>query len=256
MTLDFDGQAALGRWHQVELGELRVHGRMSENARGYRLQIDEGQWGTGTVRADVSVQRSNPGLAVNGSVAAHHVDLDAWVDAPTQGQAAGGYADVDARFTTSGASLDQWREHMRGSAHVAAGPAELPIDQVERWSKGFLKFVFALPAEGAATHVNCIGGEFDVRGDDAVTSNLRLDTKITQMRAVGSLSLRSGKLDFLVKPHLKKGSVLKDAPLVAVSGKVEQPVTRLASADQSAASQPLFARLPVEPRDPRRPCGS
>jgi FixJ family two-component response regulator len=73
------------------------------------------------------------------------------------------------------------------------------------------------------------------------------------MRAVGSLSLRSGEMDFLVKPQLKKG-LLKNAPLVAVSGKIERPVSRLATADESAQTKALFDQLPVEPRDAERPC--
>jgi hypothetical protein len=98
-----------------------------------------------------------------------------------------------------------------------------------------------------------MGGDFDLRGDHAITHNARLDTTITRMRAVGSLSLRSGEMDFLVKPHLKKGP-LKDAPLVAVTGEIEQPVSRLASSDESAGVQARFARLPVEPRDANHPC--
>jgi hypothetical protein len=251
---EFEARSDLGRWHEVELGEVRAHGRLAEEERGYRVLIDEGKWGTGTVRAEVHARGADAGFIVDGSLAAHHVDLDPWIDAPTQGEGAGGYADVDARFTTSGDSVAEWRRQMRGSAVVAAGPAELPIEQVERWSKGFLKFVFALPEEGAATHINCIGGDFDLRGDEAVTQNMRVDTTITQMRAVGSLSLSSGRIDFLVKPHLKKGP-LKGAPLVAVSGRIERPVTRLASHDESSRSEPQFARLPVEPRDANRPCG-
>jgi uncharacterized protein involved in outer membrane biogenesis len=253
LAFDFDGHSDLGQWHEVALGQLRIQGRLDEDGHGYRLRIKEGQWGPGTVSADVTAKRADAGLTLEGAVAAHHVDLDPWVDAPAQGQAAGGYADVDVRFTTTGDTLGEWREHMRGSVQVAAGPAELPIDQVERWSKGFLKFVFSLPEEGAATHVNCMGGAFDLRGDSATTSDLRLDTSITRMRAVGSLSLRSGEMDFLVKPQLKKG-LLKNAPLVAVSGKIERPVSRLATADESAQSKALFDQLPVEPRDPERPC--
>ena len=253
VSLDFDGRTDLGSWHQVTLGELHVQGQLAETAKGYRLRIDKSQWGTGTVSAEVTATHSNPGFKVEGVLAAHHVDLDPWVDAPTQGQAAGGFADVDARFTTSGEGLDQWRAHMRGFAQVAAGPAELPIDQVERWSKGFLKFVFALPEEGATTHVNCMGGSFDLRGENAVTNHLRVDTGITRMRAIGSLSLRSGEIDFLVKPQLKKGP-LKDAPVVAITGKIERPVSRLATADESAAAKPQFERLPAEPRDSTKPC--
>ena len=253
-NLDFDARTDLGRWHEVALGKLRVHGDLAEEARGYRLLIEEGQWGTGTVRGEVHVRRSDPGWAIDGSVVAHHLDLDPWVDAPTQGEAAGGYANVDVRFTTSGSSVKGWREHLRGRAVVAAGPAELPIEQVERWSKGFLKFVFALPAEGAATRIKCMRGEFDLRGVQAVTHNMRIDTVTTQMRAAGSLSLRNGRMDFLVKPHLNKGP-LKDAPLVAVSGKIEQPVTRLASRDESARSEAEFARMPVAAPDSNRPCG-
>jgi hypothetical protein len=249
----FDGRADLGRWHQVTLGELRMRGRFAETNAGYRLVVEDGKWGTGTVNAELNAARTGHEVEIVGALAARHLDLDPWIDAPTQGEGAGGFADVDARFTTSGDSVEQWREHLRGSAQVAAGPAELPIEQVERWSRGFLKFVFALPEQGAATYVNCMGGDFDLRGDHAITHNARLDTTITRMRAVGSLSLRSGEMDFLVKPHLKKGP-LKDAPLVAVTGKIEQPVSRLASSDESAGVQARFARLPVEPRDANHPC--
>jgi hypothetical protein len=253
VSLEFDARGDLGRWHEVALGEMRVHGRLDQNAGGYHLRIDQGKWGTGAVNADVTATRSEGGVEVEGVLAAHHVDLDPWVDAPTQGQAAGGFADVDARFKTAGDGLGEWRKHMRGSAQVAAGPAELPIDQVERWSKGFLKFVLAFPEEGAATHVNCLGGAFDLRGETATTHELRVDTAITRMRAIGSLSLVTGEIDFLVKPQLKKGP-LKDAPIVAVTGRIERPVSRIASADESAGAKPKFDQMPAEPRDPEQPC--
>jgi hypothetical protein len=73
------------------------------------------------------------------------------------------------------------------------------------------------------------------------------------MRAVGSLSLRSGEMSFFVKPHLKKGP-LKEAPLIAVSGRIEQPVSRLASKDEAKQVKPQLAQLPVEPADSDRPC--
>jgi uncharacterized protein involved in outer membrane biogenesis len=253
VQLEFEGRVALGRWHRVELGEVHVQGSLAETDDGYRLRVTDARWGPGTVSADVDAMRGKSGVTIVGKVAARHVDLDPWLDAPTQNEADGGYADVDARFKTSGEDLDGLRAHLHGTAHVAAGPAELPIDQVERWSKGFLKFVLALPEDGATTHVNCLGGDFDLRGEQALTRNARVDTTITEMRAVGSLSLRSGEMNFFVKPHLKKGP-LKDAPLIAVSGKIEQPVSRLASADEAKRAQPQLAHLPVEPADSKRPC--
>jgi hypothetical protein len=82
---------------------------------------------------------------------------------------------------------------------------------------------------------------------------MRLDTTITRMRAVGTLSLRSGEMNFFVKPHLKKGP-LKEAPLIAVSGKIEQPVSRLASRDEAKRAQPQLEHLPEEAADSNRPC--
>ena len=253
VQLEFDGRVDLGRWHRVELGELRFHGRVAGTNDGYRVRVEKGRWGTGTVSLEARATRASDGLTFEGTFDARHIDLDPWLDVPTQGQAAAGYANVVARFNTAGNNPDEWRESMRGTAHVDAGPVDLPIDQVERWSKGFLKFVLALPEEGATTHVNCLGGEFDLRGEEALTHNARLDTTITEMRAVGSLSLRSGEMNFFVKPHLKKGP-LKDAPLIAVSGRIEQPVSRLASADEAKRAQPQLAHLPVEPADSKRPC--
>ncbi|MCI0437097.1 MAG: hypothetical protein L0271_26180, partial [Gemmatimonadetes bacterium] len=179
VRLDLDGRTDLGRWHEVAMGAVRFHGQLSGDSRDYRLRIERGEWGTGTVRADVRAAMAHGGLIVQGTLVAHDVDLDPWVDAPAQGRAAGGFIDIDARFTTSGAGVAEWRKHMRGAARVAAGPVELPIEQVERWSRGFLKFLFSLPKEGTATHVNCIGAEFDLRGENAATSNLRLDTVTT-----------------------------------------------------------------------------
>jgi hypothetical protein len=251
--LGFDGHIDLGRWHRVVLGELRFHGRVSETDDGYRLRIEDGRWGSGTVNADLDATRVKSGVTIVGKIAARHVDLERWLDAPTQGEAEAGYADLDARFKTAGNDLDELRAQLQGTAQVSAGPAEVPIDQVERWSKGFLKFVLALPEEGATTHINCLGGDFELRGDQAVTEDMRLETTITRMRAVGSLSLRSGEMHFFVKPHLKKGP-LKDAPLIAVAGKIEQPVSRLASADEAKRARPQFAQRPVEPADSSRPC--
>ena len=87
----------------------------------------------------------------------------AWISIPgwiSNGRAggSGGYVDATATFTTSGNTIDEWLDHLQGSARLDAGPAEVPIDQVERWSKGLLKFVFSLPAEGAVTRIHCIGG--------------------------------------------------------------------------------------------------
>jgi hypothetical protein len=251
--IDFDGRADLGRWHRVVLGELRFRGQVSETDDGYRLRIEDGRWGSGTVNADLDAARIKSGVTVVGKLAARHVDLERWLDAPTQGEAEAGYADVDAHFKTSGNDLDELRGQLQGTAQVSAGPADVPIDQVERWSKGFLKFVLALPEEGATTHINCLGGEFDLRGEQAVTEDMRLDTTITRMRAVGSLSLRSGEMSFFVKPHLKKGP-LKEAPLIAVSGRIEQPVSRLASKDEAKNARPQLEHLPEEPADANRPC--
>jgi uncharacterized protein involved in outer membrane biogenesis len=253
VKLEFDGLLVLGQWHRVKLGEVRVQGSLAETDDGYRVRVADGRWGPGTVNADLDAIRSKSGVTIVGKLAARHLDLDPWLEAPTQNEADGGYADVDARFKTSGEDLDELRAHLHGTAHVAAGPAELPIDQVERWSKGFLKFVLALPEEGATTHVNCLGGDFDLRGEQALTQNARVDTTITEMRAVGSVSLSSGEMNFFVKPHLKKGP-LKDAPLIAVSGKIEQPISRLASADEAKRAQPQLANLRVEPADSKRPC--
>jgi hypothetical protein len=251
--LDFDGQVDLGRWHRVVLGEVRFHGQVSETDDGYRLRIEDGRWGSGTVKADLDATRVKSGVTIVGKLAARHVDLERWLDASTQGEAEAGYANVDAHFKTSGNDLEELRAQLQGTAQVAAGPADVPIDQVERWSKGFLKFVLALPEEGATTHVNCLGGEFDLRGDQALTEDMRLDTTITRMRAVGTLSLRSGEMNFFVKPHLKKGP-LKEAPLIAVSGKIEQPVSRLASRDEAKRAQPQLEHLPEEAADSNRPC--
>jgi uncharacterized protein involved in outer membrane biogenesis len=251
--IDFDGRADLGRWHRVVLGELRFRGQVSETDDGYRLLIEDGRWGSGTVNADLDATRIKSGVTIVGKLTARHVDLERWLDAPTQGEAEAGYADVDAHFKTSGNDLEELRAQLKGTAQVSAGPADVPIDQVERWSKGFLKFVLALPEEGATTHVNCLGGEFDLRGDQAVTEDMRLDTTITRMRAVGSVSLRSGEMNFFVKPHIKKGP-LKEAPLIAVSGKIEQPVSRLASKDEAKSARPQLEHLPEEPADSNRPC--
>jgi hypothetical protein len=73
------------------------------------------------------------------------------------------------------------------------------------------------------------------------------------MRAIGSVSLRSGEIDFLVRPQLKTGP-LKDAPIVAVTGRIERPVSRIATADESAEANGQFERVPAEPRDSSHPC--
>ena len=67
---------------------------------------------------------------------------------------------------------------------------------------------------------------------------------------MGSLSLRTGELDLLVKPTLKHGP-LKDAPLVQVSGVIERPVTRLATDEAKAESKPVLERLPTSPLIPK-----
>jgi hypothetical protein len=213
IDLTVDGRAQLGRWHGVALGEPHIRGRLVDDANGYRFQMKDSKWGTGTVTGEVKAKRTRDGLQISGTTAARRMDLDPWMEEPAQGQAAGGYVDGVATFTTTGNSIDEWLEHVRGSARVDAGPAEVPIDQVERWSQGFLKFVLSLPAEGAVTRVRCIGGDFDLHGGRAMTSNLRIDAETTRMRGVGTLSLGTGEIDLLVKPTLKHGP-LKDAPLV------------------------------------------
>jgi hypothetical protein len=60
-------------------------------------------------------------------------------------------------------------------------------------------------------------------------------------------------MSFFVKPHLKKGP-LKEAPLIAVSGRIEQPVSRLASKDEAKNARPQLEHLPEEPADANRPC--
>ncbi len=253
VDLDVDGRAQLGRWHGVSLGEPRIRGHLTEGKDGYQLDIDRSEWGTGKVIGKVNVARSNSGLQINGTVAAKGMDLDPWMDKPTEGQASGGYADVTATFTTSGNTVDEWPAHLQGSARFDAGPAEMPIDQVERWSKGLLKFVFSLPAEGAVTHIHCMGGQFDLRDGRASTNDLRIDTETARMRGMGSLYLPKGEMDLIIKPTLKHGP-LKDAPLVQVSGDIERPVARLASEEAKAESKPSLDNLPDKPADPENPC--
>jgi AsmA-like C-terminal region/AsmA family len=253
VDLDVDGRAQLGRWHGVSLGEPRIRGHLVEGKDGYQLDIDRSEWGTGKIIGRVKAARSNDGLQIDGTVAAKGMDLDPWMDKPTEGRASGGYADATATFTTSGNTVDDWFAHLRGSARVDAGPAELPIDQVERWSQGLLKFVFSLPAEGALTHIHCMGGQFNLRDGRASTSDLRIDTETTRMRGIGSLYLPKGEMDLLIKPTLKHGP-LKDAPLVQVSGDIERPVARLAGEEVKAESKTVFAQLPDKPADTENPC--
>ena len=222
-------------------------------ADGYQLDIDRSEWGTGRVIGRVKAERSNDGLQIDGTVAAKGMDLDPWMDKPTEGQASGGYGDATATFTTNGNTVDEWLDHLQGSVRFDAGPAELPIDQVERWSMGLLKFVFSLPAEGAVTHIHCMGGQFNLRDGRAITNDLRIDTDTTRMRGMGSLYLPKGEMDLLIKPTLKHGP-LKDAPLVQVSGDIEQPVARLAGEEAKAESKTVFAQLPDKPADAENPC--
>ncbi len=254
--IDFtvDGHAQLGRWHGVALGEPHIRGRLVDDASGYRFQMKDSKWGTGTVTGEVKAKHTPHGLQISGTTVARRMDLDPWMDEPAQGQAAGGYVDGAATFATTGDSIDEWLEHLRGSARVDAGPAEVPIDQVERWSQGFLKFVLSVPAEGAVTRVRCIGGHFDLHNGRAMTSDLRIDTETTRMRGVGTLSLGTGEIDLLVKPTLKHGP-LKDAPLVQVAGSIEQPVTRLATDEAKAQSKSAIERISDKPTDPEEPCG-
>jgi hypothetical protein len=253
VDFDVDGRAQLGRWHGVSLGEPRIRGHLVEGKAGYRLDIDRSEWGTGKVIGRVEAERSNDGLQIDGTVAAKGMDLDPWMDKPTEGQASGGYADATATFRTSGNTIDEWLDHLQGSARFDAGPAELPIDQVERWSKGLLKFVFSLPAEGAVTRIHCMGGQFNLRDGRAITSDLRIDTDTTRMRGMGSLYLPKGEMDLLIKPTLKHG-LLKDAPLVQISGDIEQPVARLAGEEAKNESKAVLAQLPDKPADAANPC--
>jgi len=254
VELDVDGTAPLGRWHGVALGEPHIRGHLREDEDGYRFKMDRSEWGTGTLTGEVKAQSTREELKIHGTVAARRMDLDPWMEAPAQGQAAGGYADATATFSTTGVTIDDWLEHLRGSARVDAGPVELPIDQVERWSKGVLKFVFSLPTEGSVAHIRCIGGNFELGEARAVTNNLRIDTETTRLRGAGSLSLRTGELDLLVKPTLKHG-LLKDAPLVQVAGDLEKPVTRVASDEAKAEAKPVFEQFPDKPADDQGPCG-
>jgi hypothetical protein len=253
VDLQVDARAKLDKWHGVALDDLHLRGRLMEDHDGYRFHIDKGEWGSGKLSGDVQVEKTDAGLRIRGTGTARELDLERWLDAPTQDQAMAGYINADTTFETSGATLDEWLEHVRGSARVDAGPAEFPIEQVERWSKGFLKFVFSLPSEGSVTHIRCLGGNFELREARAVTKNLRIDTETTRMRGAGTLTLPGGEMDFLVQPTLKQGP-LKKAPLVQVSGKMERPETRLATDEAKRAFKPMLDGLSDQPADPGQPC--
>ena len=251
--LKVEGRAQLGHWHGIALGEPHVRGHLVEDGDAYRLDIDRGEWGTGKVVAELKAEPAPDGLQIDGTVNTKGMDLDPWMDVPTEGEASGGQADATATFMTTGNTVDEWLDHLKGSARIDAGPAQLPIDQVERWSKGLLKFVFSLPAEGKATHIQCMGGQFDLHNGRAVTNDLRIDTETTRMRGMGSLALSTGEVDMLVKPTLKHGP-LKDAPLVQVTGDIKQPVARLASDEAKAEAEPVLEQLPDKPVDAENPC--
>jgi uncharacterized protein involved in outer membrane biogenesis len=253
VDLQVDARAGLDQWHGVALDDLHVRGDLTEDKDGYRFHIDEGEWGSGKLSGDVQAEKTDAGLRIHGTGAARELDLERWLDAPTQDQAVAGYINADTTFETTGATFDEWLEHVRVSARVDAGPAEFPIEQVERWSKGFLKFVFSLPTEGSTAHIRCIGGNFELRDARAVTKNLRIDTETTRMRGAGTLTLPGGEMDFLVQPTLKQGP-LKKAPLVQVSGKIEQPETRLATDEAKTTFKPVLESLSDQPADPDQPC--
>ncbi|HZF25438.1 MAG TPA: AsmA-like C-terminal region-containing protein [Steroidobacteraceae bacterium] len=253
VDLQVDGRVGLDKWHGVALDDLHVRGHLTEDKDGYRFHIDKGEWGSGKLSGDVQAEKTDAGLRIRGTGAARDLDLERWLDTPTQDQAMAGYINADTTFETTGATVDEWLEHIRGAARVEAGPAEFPIEQVERWSKGFLKFAFSLPSEGSITHIRCMGGNFELRDGRAVTKNLRIDTETTRMRGLGSLALPSGEMDFLVKPTLKRGP-LRNAPLVQVSGKIERPVTRLATEESKTEFKPVLESLPDRPADRSQPC--
>ncbi|HKE43785.1 MAG TPA: AsmA-like C-terminal region-containing protein [Steroidobacteraceae bacterium] len=254
VELQVDAHAQPGRWHGVALDELHIRGSLKDEEGGYRFRIVRGEWGSGRVTGEALASQTDSGLQIHGTGAAQGLDLERWLNASTRGLATAGYIDASSTFETRGATLEEWLEHLQGDARVDAGRAEFPIDQVERWSKGFLKFAFSLPAEGELTHIRCMGGNFRLRAGRAETRNLRIDTETTRMRGAGSVNLPSGEMDFLVKPTLKRG-LIKDAPLIQVSGRIEEPVTRLATDEAKTAFKPVLDTLSDQPTDPGQPCG-
>jgi len=255
LSLDVDARAQSLKWHEVTLGALRVHGRLSERQNGYQFHAEHGRLGAGEFTIDLGTDEMESGVAAKLLATATHLDLDPWIDAPTHGKGAGGYLDVSADLSATGETFNALLEHATGSIRVMAGPAELPLDEVERWSKGFLKLVFALPAEGSVSHVNCMGGPFTLSDGRAASDRVLIDTDNVHMRAVGWIELRSSQMDFIVKPQLKHGPI-ENGPLVQVTGTITGPVARLAPTDQVSNSLrgAVLADHIDSPDNPDRPC--
>jgi len=255
LSLDVDARAKSLKWHEVALGALRVHGRLSERQNGYQFHAEHGRLGAGEFTIDLNADEIENGIATKLLVTATHLDLDPWIDASTHGKGVGGFLDLSSDLTARGETFRALAEHATGSIRVMAGPAELPIDEVERWSKGLLRLALALPAEGSVTHIHCIGGPFTLSNGRAASDRVLIDTDNVHMRAVGWIELRSSEMDFIVKPQLKHGPI-ENGPLVQVTGTITGPVARLAHTDQVSESsrRAQLADRIDSPDNPDRPC--
>lgn len=255
LSLNVDAHAESLKWREVALGSLRVNGKLSQHEHGYAFHVERGRLGDGEFSVDLRTDETTDGTAAKLVVAATHLDLDPWIDIPTHGKAVGGHADLTADITSRGNTLKTLTERATGSMRVLAGPIELPIDEVERWSKGLLKLALALPAEGSVTHINCIGAPFTVSNGRAASDGVIIDTENVHMRAVGWIEIRNSEMDFIIKPELKHGPI-ESAPLVQVTGTITRPAARLAPAEKVDKSLrgAVLAEPIVPPANPDRPC--
>lgn len=255
LSLDVDAEARSLKLRDVRLGALLVHGRLVGRDNGLEFHAEHGRLGPGEFKVDVRADKMEHGFAAKLVSEATHLDLDPWLEAPTHGRGAGGYINLSVDLNATGETLKALTEHTAGSIRVLAGPAELPIDEVERWSKGLLHLVLAFPAEGTETHINCIGGPFTVKNGRAASDEVLIDTENVHMRAVGWIELRNNQMDFIVKAQFKEGPIRK-APLVQVTGTIEHPVAQVAPTEIAKNSlRGAVLADPIElPKNPDRPC--
>ena len=135
-----------------------------------------------------------------------------------------GRVDLDLLLEGTGATRSAFLGSSKGHFILTGGAGQFASRKLELWGSDLTRTMFESDKDKEdVTHLNCVVARIAIEDGVARSDDILVDTKKMTLAIVGTLNLASEEIDLLLKPELKKTSLISVANPARVTGSLMSP---------------------------------